>query len=75
MFLVIALLGITAGLGGTFFTNYIAKANPGEPFTLLSSGTIPLCNIAIALKVASSLFIVFLLLTLLRVVRTEPEKK
>jgi multicomponent Na+:H+ antiporter subunit B len=74
MFLVIALLGVAAGLGGTFFTNYIAKANPGRPFALLSSGTIPLCNIAIALKVMSSLFIVFLLLVLLRVVHTEPER-
>jgi len=75
MFLVIAVLGITAGLGGTFFINYIAKANPGEPFRLLSSGTIPLCNIAIALKVASSLFIVFITLVLLRVVHTGPGEK
>jgi multicomponent Na+:H+ antiporter subunit B len=75
MFLVIALLGIAAGLGGTFFVNYIAKANPGRPFALLSSGTIPLCNIAIALKVASSLFIVFILLVALKVVNPESEKK
>lgn len=75
MFLVIALLGLTAGLGGTFFVNYIAKANPGEPFALLSAGTIPLCNIAIALKVATSLFVVFLMLVLLKVVHSEPEGK
>ena len=75
MFLVIALLGLTAGLGGTFFVNYIAKANPGRPFTLLSSGTIPLCNIAIALKVASSLFVVFIMLVALRVVHKEPGQK
>jgi multicomponent Na+:H+ antiporter subunit B len=68
MFLVIALLGLSAGLGGTFFTNYIAKANPGTPFRLLSGGTILLSNIAIALKVATSLFMVFILLVLLRVI-------
>jgi len=67
MFLVIALLGLSAGLGGTFFTNYIAKADPGTPFKLLSGGTILLSNIAIALKVATSLFLVFTLLVMLRV--------
>ena len=68
MFLVIALLGLSAGLGGTFFTNYIAKANPGTPFKLLSGGTIMLCNIAIAIKVATSLFLIFTLLVMLRVI-------
>jgi multicomponent Na+:H+ antiporter subunit B len=74
MFLVIAMLGIAGGLGGTFFNNYIAKANPGEPFTLLSGGTIILSNIAIAIKVGSSLFMVFIMLVLMRVIykdRTE----
>jgi multisubunit Na+/H+ antiporter MnhB subunit len=71
MFLVIALLGLSAGLGGTFFTNYIAKADPGTPFRLLSGGTILLCNIAIALKVATSLFMIFTLLVLLRVIYKE----
>jgi multisubunit Na+/H+ antiporter MnhB subunit len=71
MFLVIALLGLSAGLGGTFFTNYIAKANPGTPFMLMSGGTILLCNIAIGLKVATSLFMVFTLLVLLRVMYKE----
>ena len=74
MFLVIAILGMFAGLGGSFFNNFIAKANPGEPYSLLSAGTIPLANIAIALKVASSLFVVFMLLVLMRVVYTEPGK-
>ena len=67
MFLIIALLGLSAGLGGTFFTNYIAKADPGTPYKLLSGGTIMLSNIAIALKVATSLFLVFTLLVMLRV--------
>ena len=68
MFLVIALLGLSAGLGGTFFTNYIAKANPGTPYKLLSGGTIMLSNIAIALKVSTSLFLIFTLLVMLRVI-------
>jgi multicomponent Na+:H+ antiporter subunit B len=75
MFLVIALLGIAGGLGGTFFTNFIAKSNPGEPFTLMSAGTILLSNIAIALKVGSSLFLVFILLVLTRVIYREPGEK
>jgi multisubunit Na+/H+ antiporter MnhB subunit len=68
MFLVIALLGLSAGLGGAFFTNYIAKANPGTQFKLLSGGTIMLSNIAIALKVGTSLFLIFTLLVMLRVI-------
>jgi multisubunit Na+/H+ antiporter MnhB subunit len=67
MFLIIALLGLSAGLGGAFFTNYIAKANPGTPFKILSGGTILLSNIAIGIKVATSLFMVFTLLVLVRV--------
>ncbi len=74
MFLVIAILGIAGTLGGKFFTNYIAKANPGTPFELFSAGIIPLCNIAIALKVASSLFLVFILLVLMRVIHDPREK-
>jgi multisubunit Na+/H+ antiporter MnhB subunit len=68
MFLIIALLGLSAGLGGAFFTNYIAKANPGTPFKILSGGTILLSNIAIGIKVATSLFLVFTLLVMLRVI-------
>lgn len=75
MFLIIALLGISAGLGGKFFTNYIAKANPGTPFSLLSAGIIPLCNIAIALKVCASLFLVFILLVTMKVLYKEPGGK
>jgi multisubunit Na+/H+ antiporter MnhB subunit len=74
MFLIIALLGLFSGLGGSFFNNFIAKANPGVPFSLLSAGFIPLANIAIALKVASSLFVVFIMLVLLHVVYAEPGK-
>ena len=75
MFLVIALLGLISGLGGSFFINYIAKVAPGEPYSLLSGGTILLANIAIALKVVSSPFVGFMMLVLMRVVYTEPGKE
>ena len=66
LFLAIALLGFT---GGYFFLNFISK---GEPFRLFSAGIIPLCNIAISLKVGSGLFAIFVALVLLKF---EPENK
>lgn len=75
MFLVIALLGISSGLGGEFFRNYVVRAFPGKPFALFSAGNIVLYNIAIALKVASSLFMVFIMLVMLRVIYKEPEEE
>ena len=59
-FLTIALLGFT---GGYFFLNFI---NKGEPFKLFSAGIIPLCNIAISLKVGAGLFAIFVVLVLLK---------
>ena len=69
MFLIIALLGIF--IGGTFFINFIQKSAPGQNFNLFSAGTIPLFNIAIAIKVGSSLFMVFIILAVLRVVEKD----
>jgi len=60
MFLGIALLGF---MSGYFFINFIAK---GEPFRLFSAGIIPLCNIAISLKVGAGLFAIFVALVLLK---------
>lgn len=54
----IALLGY---IGGFYFMNFIEKS---DPFRLLSSGTILLGNIAIAIKVFASIFAVFLTLTI-----------
>jgi len=66
LFLSIALLGFT---GGYFFLNFISK---GEPFRLFSAGIIPICNIAISLKVGAGLFAIFVVLVLLKL---EWEKK
>ena len=58
MFLSIALLGF---LGGSFFLNILSK---GTPFNLFSAGIIPLCNIAIGIKVGVGLFAIFLTLVI-----------
>ncbi|MFC1807479.1 MnhB domain-containing protein [Candidatus Omnitrophota bacterium] len=60
MFLAIALLGF---FGGYFFLNILPK---GEPFRLFSAGIIPLCNLAISLKVGAGLFGIFIALVLLK---------
>jgi len=60
LFLTIGLLGLTSGY---FFYNFMPK---GQPFHLFSAGIVPLCNIAIALKVGAGLFGVFVALVLLK---------
>ena len=57
-FLAIALMGLA---GGYFFLNLISK---GKPFTLPSAGIIPLCNIAICIKVGAGLFLIFMIVTM-----------
>jgi len=69
LFLAIATLGLF--MGGAFFINFIHKFHPGECFNFLSSGTIPLYNIAISLKVSMGLFIVFIVLSLTKVKKGE----
>jgi multicomponent Na+:H+ antiporter subunit B len=66
LFLIVALLGI--GSGGLFFTNFLQKRYPGGEFQLASAGFIPIANIAIGLKVFSCLFLVFIILSILRIV-------
>jgi len=61
MFLFIAVLGFS---GGYFFFNFFV--NKGRPFHLFSAGIIPLCNIAISLKVGAGLFAIFAALILFR---------
>ncbi|MFH0839817.1 MAG: MnhB domain-containing protein [Candidatus Omnitrophota bacterium] len=60
-FLAIATLGF---MGGYFFFNFFT--DKGEPFKLFSAGIIPLCNIAISVKVAAGLFSIFIILVLLK---------
>jgi multisubunit Na+/H+ antiporter MnhB subunit len=64
MFITIALLGY---LGGWFFFNFFI--HKGQPFRLFSAGIIPLCNIAISLKVGAGLFTIFLALVALKVMK------
>ena len=59
MFLSIALLGF---MGSYFFYNFFS--HKGKPFELFSAGIIPLCNIAISLKVGAGLFAIFVALIL-----------
>ena len=61
MFLSIAALGL---LGGYFFFNFFL--HKGTPFELFSAGIIPLCNIAISLKVSAGLFAIFAVLVLFK---------
>lgn len=63
LFLVMAGLGLL--VAGTFFVNFWSTDESAR-FTLFSSGIIPAYNIGIGLKVCSSLYLVFVVLTALR---------
>ena len=65
LFLALAWLGMW--LGGAFFQNFIGTSEQAR-FTLFSGGLIPLSNIGLGMKVASSLFLVFSVLAALRIV-------
>ena len=65
LFALVAVLGFA--FGASFFVNFLyQKYLPGEPFELISAGTIPLSNLAIGLKVCSSLFLIILVLAIFR---------
>lgn len=68
LFLLVAILGFT---GGYFFLNFLPK---GHPFKLFSAGIIPVCNIAISLKVGAGLFAIFVMLVLLKLDTEKKEK-
>lgn len=72
MFAVLGSLGIF--FGGVFFLNFLQKMFPGLPFKLFSAGIIPLCNVAIGIKVGASLFLVFMVLSVLHVISKEDER-
>ena len=69
-FALIAMLGLA--VSGVFFANFLhqngwARAHlQSGPFQLISSGTIPLSNMAIGLKVGASLFLVIFCLSICR---------
>ena len=65
LFLMLAWMG-TWWVGGAFFRNFISTSEQAR-FTLFSGGIIPLANIGLGLKVASSLFLVFIVLAAFRV--------
>jgi len=67
IFLGVALLGFTEGY---FFLNFMSK---GEPYKLFSAGIIPICNLAISLKVGAGLFAIFVVLILLKLDVEEKE--
>jgi multicomponent Na+:H+ antiporter subunit B len=73
LFLIAALYGI--GYGGIFFVNFLQKRYPGRAFQLASAGIIPICNIAIGLKVGASLFLVFIILSVLRITKEKDGKQ
>ncbi len=65
-FLGLALAGMIGG--GLFFTNWLQKLSPGTGFRVFNGGIIPLANVAIAVKVCMSLFLVFFILASVRMV-------
>ncbi len=63
-----------ATAGGAFLENFI-ETPEGARFQLFSGGTMPIVNVGLGLKVASSLFLVFGVLAAFRVVREEREEE
>ena len=73
LFALIAILGLVCG--GTFFVNFLYQIYlPGQPFALVSGGTIPLSNMAIGVKVGASLFLVIFTLVAFRAESQEPSE-
>jgi multisubunit Na+/H+ antiporter MnhB subunit len=69
LFLGVAVLGLV--WGGSFFQNVLQARYPGRAYSLLSSGGIPVSNIAICIKVGASLFMIFVIAAVLRIVPDE----
>jgi len=75
LFAAVGLFGLFYG-AASFFWNFIhQKSWWGEPFNLLSAGTIPLSNIFIGIKVGASLFLVILILSSFRLETSASEKE
>jgi len=69
IFLALGWLG-TWWAGGYFFNNFITTPEAVQ-FSLISGGIMPMANIALGLKVASAVFLVFTVLTAFRIVEQE----
>ncbi len=63
VFLIVAAVGIVLGGVGIFFVNYLPKGVVGQ---LISSGFIPIFNVAVGIEVAAALLTVFLALLIYR---------
>ncbi len=75
LFIAIALWGLFYG-ASCFFWNFLQqKFVVGQPFKLISAGTIPLSNIAIGLKVGASLFLVILAMSIFRAGSSDNKKE
>ena len=72
-FLILACIGMFCGGGYFFFSNWLRDIWKGEDFHVFSAGIIPLANVAIALKVCVSLFLIFFILASLRMTRKGQE--
>ncbi len=60
--------------GGAFLENFVTT-NESAWFALWSGGTIPIVNVGLGLKVASSLFLVFSVLAAFRVLRESTDEE
>lgn len=69
IFLALGWLG-TWWAGAYFFKNFVTTPEAAQ-FSLLSGGIMPMANIALGLKVASALFLVFTVLTAFRILEQE----
>ena len=73
LFLALACFGL-AWAGGAFFSNFISTPEEAR-FSLFSGGTMPLSNIGLGLKVASSLFLAFVVLAAFRFVSDDGRQR
>jgi len=58
---------VGTGLAGGYFFQNLAATGEAARYSLFSGGSMPLMNLALGLKVASALFLVFTVLTALHI--------
>ena len=63
IFIIVAIIGMVIGGAGIFFVNFLPKGEIGK---LISSGVIPIYNIAVGIEVAAALITAFLALLIYR---------